>query len=413
MSEQTAASRLFVARPLAIALALVGMSSAWAQSDGSDPYYVGVSQGFTHQENLFGATERSGARVDDTYSSTGLFGGVNAQLGRQNLYANGVVRANRYQDVKLLNNNSTGLNAGLNWETVGNWSGNLRAAANRSLANYNSPDTPTLINTRNIETSHELSADVNKAITSRLSLTGGVNRRKVSYSAERYAPNEFSSRGGTLGLRYGRSDLLQVGIAYRKTKTDRDLVQTRTGVFASDEADRDDIDLTALWAPSSQTSVNARISFGREDHTLSNLSDFKGTTGELGVTYRPSSRTSFIGSFARDTGTSSSFMNFEGAGQPLQVYTNRLTNIFSGSMTYALTGKITLNGTLRYSKGNVSEVSGPTSGDDDVRSARLGATYAFSRGISFSCNATQENRDTGTDDIRTRSIGCSGGLTFR
>jgi hypothetical protein len=414
MSEQMAASRLFVARPLVAALVLAGTSAVWAQSGESGPYYIGASQGFTRQQNIFGSTDGSGSRIDDTYSSTGIFGGVNLQLGRQNLYANGVVRANRYQDVKLLDNNSTGLNGGLNWETIGNLSGTLRVAANRSLANYSSPDSPDLTNVRNIETSHDLSATVNKGITSRLSATGGLQRRKVDYSAESYYAAEFSDRSGNIGLRYGRSDQILFGIGYRKTKTDRNRArQTSPGIYASDKADRDDIDFTVAWAPSALSTVNARLSYGREDHSLAALSDFKGTTGELGWTYRPSGRTTMIATFARDTGTSSSFSNYEGTGQPLEVYTSRLTNVLSTSLAYELTNKIRLNGSLRYSKGKVSEVTGPTAGDDEVRAARLGATYAFSRGISFSCNASQENRDTGSDNIKTRSIGCSGGITFR
>ncbi len=413
MSEQMAASPFAVARPLAMILTALGMGSVFAQSASSGPYYIGASQGLTHQSNLFGASKSSGRRVSDNYASTGIFGGVNLELGRQNVYANGVARANRYNDVKLLDNNSSGLNAGLNWETVGNLNGTVRAAANRSLASYTTPGAPDLTNARNIETSHELSATVSKGITSKLSVTGGLQRRKVGFSAESYAAAEFAEREARVGIRYGRSDQVQLGLGYRKTKTDRDRARLTGGTYEADQADRDDVDLTASWASSGLSTVNARLSYGREDHSLPAFSGFKGTTGELGWTYRPTGRTTLNTSFTRDTGTSSSFLDYEGLGQPLEVYNSRLTNVVQGNIAYAATAKINLTGSLRYSKGKVSNATVATTGDDKVQAARLGATYAFSRAISFTCSAAYENRDTGTDDIATRTVACSGGLTFR
>jgi hypothetical protein len=416
MPPKIAAAQRSTARPFALVLAVLGVGSACAQSDGSSPYYFGVSQGFTHQTNLFGASKASGAQVEDKYSTTGLLGGIDIPISRQRLFANGVLRANRYEDVKILNNNSYGLNLGLDWQTIGDISGQLRVSANRSLASYTTAGAPAITNTRNIETSNQSLASIRKGITSRLAITGGVQHRRVEFSAPSFAAGELSENQANVGIRYGRPDQLVLGIGYRKTKTERpryEEVPPGSGVYSADKADRDDVDLSADWAISGLSTLSARLSFGSEDHSLPTVGGFSGTTGSLGWSYRPSGRTSYNAMFSRDTGTSASFTGYSGNAEPLQVYSNRLTNVFQAGATYDATAKIQLVGSARYSKGQTTAVSATTTGDDKVVGASLGASYAVNRAISLNCNVSHEKRDTGVDEIASRVVGCSGQFTLR
>ncbi len=409
----TVLSRRFILRPLSLIIASLVAPAAWAQSS---PYNIGVSQGFTHQTNLFGATRSSGARVADKYSSTGLFGGVDLKLSRQRVFANAVVRANRYEDVKLLNNDSHGLNAGLDWETIGNLSGGLRVAANRSLASYTTAGAPPLTNEKNIESSHQTGATVRKGFTSRVALTAGLQRREVEFSAPSFSSGELKESEASIGLRYGLPGQLVFGVGLRKTQTDRPRALQSppgSGIYIADEADRDDLDLTAEWSPSGLSTLSARLSFGREEHSLASLAGFEGTTGAVSWVYRPSDKTTFNASFTRDTGTASSFATYEGTAEPLEVYSNTLTNVLQAGMNYAATAKIRLNGNLRHSKGKTSSLTTVTSADDTVNAVSLGATYAFSRSVSFNCGVSHEKRETGTDEISARTVTCAGQLTLR
>ena len=100
--------------------------SGWAQGLSRDaPYYLGVSQGFTHESNVF----RSPNGSSDTYSSTSLLGGFDQPIGRQRLFGTASVSANRYFKQSELDNTSYALNAGLDWETINKLSGNVNASA--------------------------------------------------------------------------------------------------------------------------------------------------------------------------------------------------------------------------------------------------------------------------------------------
>jgi predicted porin len=410
------APRLFALRPLALVALCASSGSVFAQAS---PWNVGVSQGFAHQTNLFGApSPTAGApdtRVADKYSVTSLFGGVDLKLSRQRLFANGVVRANRYEDVKTLNNDAYGVNLGLDWETVNNLSGTLRSSANRSLASYTIPGAPVIGQVRNLETSNQQTATVRYGISSRWAATAGWQRREVEYSAAAFRSGEFTQNEVSAGVRYGLPTLLVLGLGVRSSKTDRprhtEVGGAGTGVFLANESDRRDIDLTADWQASGLSTVNARLSYGKEEHSLPQVPEFKGVTGSIGWNYQPTDKTTLTLQVARDTGTSSAIAPFGSDATPLGSYSTRLTNLVSAGFDYGMTAKIRLNGNLRHAKAKLDGTTG--TGSETTRGAGLGASYAFSRAISFNCSVAHEKRETLSADIGNRTVNCAGQLAIR
>lgn len=395
MPSPQQAARRFAPRALWVALALAGTAQAQ-----TSPYSVSISQGFAHQSNLFGTAGNAGP-VPDKYAITSLQGGLNLKLSRQRVYANAVIRANRYEDVTALNNNSSGLNLGWDWQTINNLSGELRHAANRSLASYTTPGAPQIGQQKNIETTQQSSASVRYEVASRLALTAGLQRRAAKYSALAYSTGEFTQTESSVGVRYGLPSLLVLGLGLRNGTTDR----PRQG----DVADRNDIDFTVDWAASGLSTVNARLSYGKEDHSLASAPSTKGTTGSLGWNYRPSDKTGFTLSVSRDTGTSASFAQYAGNAAPLALFTDNLTTSLAGSFDYAATAKIRLNAALRQAKSQVNGSSGAT--DETSRMASLGANYAYSRSISFNCGISHEKRKV--VDVSNRNVNCAGQLTLQ
>ena len=67
-----------------------------------NPYYIGVSQAFIHDTNVYRIPYGPG----DTYSVTSLLGGFDQMIGRQHVFGRAVVSGNRYQDETTLNNTS-------------------------------------------------------------------------------------------------------------------------------------------------------------------------------------------------------------------------------------------------------------------------------------------------------------------
>jgi hypothetical protein len=95
-----------------------------------NPYYLGVSQGFTHDSNVYLAP--SGPA--DTYSSTSVFGGFSQPISRQRIFGRAAVSLNRFFDQQPLNNTSYDLSTGAELATVQNISGSVNLSASQRLA---------------------------------------------------------------------------------------------------------------------------------------------------------------------------------------------------------------------------------------------------------------------------------------
>src|SRR5206468_1754800 len=79
MPHRLRPSPLSSLRPVCLAVALAGVSGACAAEES--PYYIGASQTFTRDSNVFRQSE-GGLVVHDYYSSTGLLGGIDKLFGR-------------------------------------------------------------------------------------------------------------------------------------------------------------------------------------------------------------------------------------------------------------------------------------------------------------------------------------------
>ena len=139
----------------------------------ANPYYIGASQAFTHDSNVY----RIADGPSDTYSTTSLLGGFNQRIGRQRVFGSGHVSDNRYFDQDQLNNVSYGLAAGLDWETIQNLSGNIDVGLDRSRT---APvATSAIAAHRNIATSESLDARARWGGRSLLTLEGALGYSKI------------------------------------------------------------------------------------------------------------------------------------------------------------------------------------------------------------------------------------------
>lgn len=390
--------------PIAIALGLVLSASAWAQDD-PNPYYIGASQSFTRDSNLFRQTT---GEVSDTISSTSLFAGVDQPFGRQRFYANGNVSANRFNNVSRLNNTGYGLNVGLDWETINNLSGRLRYSTNQSLADYGTAGTNSTA--KSIERSQLALASVRYGITSRLSLEAGAQHRALDYSDPAFVSRENSQKVFNVGGRYGVSGFLTFGTGLRFTQTD-----TPNAAGGPDEADRKDLDLTSSWSPTGLSTINARISYSREEHSLAALSDFSGMTGSLEWVYSPTAKLRLRTSLIRDTGTEARFIDFSGGTASESTESYRITNSLQLGATYAMTAKIGLTASTRYSRGDLT--SGAVRAKDSSTLTSLGINYAVARSVSLGCELSHDSRRSENAALSTPYsadlASCSAQFTYR
>ena len=377
--------------------ALAGSGPAWAETS---PYYIGVSQGFSSDSNLFRFAEDQ-PQTHDVVSSTGLVAGIDQPFGRQHFGASGNVRNNRYRDNSQLNNTSFGLNAALDWSTVGSVAGSLAYAASQNQARYGDGVAGQFTG-KNIEKAQQATATVRTGVALRLSLESSIEHRSVGYSAVEYNNLDYRQDQVSLGLRYEVSGLLTVGagLRYAKGKYPQ-FGATATTAATGDSTERRDLDLTAAWVPTGMSSVNARLSFGRLTRKVASAGGFSGATGSLTWAYTPTGKLSFNTTLLRDTGTETRVygVNTQSGvvGTAVDDF-NRLTTSVQLSANYAFSAKLALNAAVGHSRRALSDTvtvgsTGlPKDGSDTSVNVSLGARYTPSRSGSLACTLGRESR---------------------
>jgi len=420
------ASRGAFVRPLVLGLSSVFAVGAWAQDEPS-PYYIGVTQGFTHDTNIYGSSTN---QISDTYSSTGLRGGLDQTIGRQRVYANANVRYNKYRNESVLDNTSYGVAAGWDWATIEQLSGNVSATANQSLANLDSTPGLTQSSAREKNTlkTDQLSTSVTWGGAGALSLQGAYAHSRVDYSAVAYAGLKSSADSASASVFYRVGPQLKLGTALRfvRTESPNAVPLSATNTDTSNTANIRNLDLTADWRPTAQTGFDSRLSWTRQTNSHQDLSDldFSGLTGRLAVRYAATGKTTLNASLSRDVGTNAAFYNnpntTTSSGQPTSDLTrnSQTTDTFALGAHYAATAKIGVDLGASYRRAKVVYDDSAAAADvkDNIRSLSLGAEYQVARSWQLGCKLSRSlRRVTGTTSYAYSdgSIGCTAQLTLR
>ena len=388
-----------------------------------NPYYLGVSQAFTHDTNVY----RIVNGPSDTYSTTSLFGGFDQRLGRQRVFGTANVGTNRYLNESNLDNVSYGVVGGLAWETIESLSGNVNVNFNQSLA---APVTTSATNvrTRNIAQSEGIDGAIRYGGTSLLSLevSGGYSR--INYSApESVTSNSNQQWAGTrLSYHPGGPLRLGVGAHVTRTKTPQGLFDPATGNYLPTTIESRNFDMFADYDVSGLVTFNGRLSYTTQSNSALSNADLSGFTGNIGLVYRATAKTSFELHAARDAGYDSSFVTtyapITGPNPPVLVpesilyQNNRVTDSFGFGATYAATAKIMARAGLNYSRARLATTTVATGSPAEVGStdksevAYLGANYSITRNWSAACNLSHERRTVSGEfnfSYNASTIGCS------
>ena len=423
-----------LARPLVAALTAVFAAGVWAQdSSEPSPYYLGVTQGFTHDTNIYGSSTN---QIADTYSSTGLRAGLDQIIGRQRLYANANVRYNKYRGESALDNTSYGVAAGWDWATINDLAGTFGATANQHLANLDTTaGVQNATGEKNLLKTDQVNASVLWGGPRALNLQAAYAHSRVSYSALSYIGLESSADSGSVGFNYRVGPELRLGAAVRYVRTDSPngyavpiVAPATTQTYEPNTANNRNFDLTADWRPTALTGIDARLSSTRLTNSNANLSalDFSGLTGRIGARYAVTGKTTLTASVSRDVGTNASFFNNPVAaptGSPQTSGTNlthnsQTTDTFALGAKYAATAKISvdLDGSYRRAKIVYDANSALTDANDDIRNIGLGVDYAIARNWSLGCKFDHASRSVSGNSsfsYTENRVGCTAQLTLR
>ncbi len=405
-------------------------TAAAAPNQATSPYYLGASQGFTHDSNVYRIPSGPG----DNYSSSSLLAGFDQRLSRQRVFGTASVSLNRYQDQTKLNNTSYDLTAGLAWETLYNLSGSVDASLDQHLsapaASVASPQP-----VRNLARRQTVGGVARWGGVSVLTVEGTLGYSSLDYSAPEYVTSESRQEYGSLGLYYRESPLLRLGVAVRadRSRTPQ-AFQQPDGSFLSNQVNGRHLDLLADYELTGRLNANARLSFTRQTNSsAASAADFSGLTGDIRLSYRATARIGISVFAARQAG-----FNTTSSGAPIVpvdpttsaatpvagLYeNNRVTNSLGLGATYEATSKINVNAGLNYARARVVSTRSTTSGTlgsadtvDELKGATLGVSYAIARPWLLGCNLAHDKRDVSGAVAYTyeaTSIGCSARFTWR
>ncbi len=351
----------------------------------ADPYYLGVSQSLGHNSNVFRTVANE---VPDKFAVTSLNLGFDQPIGRQRVFANTSIRATRYEDIRTLDNTGYGVNAGLDWSTIGRLSGNLGVSSNQALANYAASGDQMQITKRNLETSSQANLRAQLGVASLLALNAALSHSEISYTAPEYQTSEVRQNVGSIGFTYRPSGLLTLGGSYRATRGEYpNVVVPSTG--KKESFDRNDVDFTSIWVASGLSTLNARLSYGRSVFEGQTLRNVKGATGSLGWDWKATGKLAFNTLLSRDSGTETALFALANNLGSAVGDNSVQTNAFGFGGTYEASAKIRATLGTRYARREV--LSGSVLGRDSSSSVALGVSYAASRSWLLGCNASRDD----------------------
>lgn len=391
-----------------LACALVAPAAAWAQDPGR-PWYVGLTQDFTHYSNVL---QLPTGEISDTISTTTLRGGINAILGRQRVYANAALNHQRYSDLSERNNDGYVVGLGLDWSTVERLSGSLKLDSQRRQADFNVGGiVPVTVS--NMERSDDLGFRVRFGVASLVGLEAGVGHRRVNFSAPEYAAQEYKQDNASVGVVYRPSGILSLsaGIAGAETR----FLAPAAGQTDPDRSKRRDVYIGTEWVPTGASTVNARLAVGKLEYDLATAADFDGVTGTVNWIWKPTGRMTTTTTLSRDTGQESGFLR-QGDGTVLTATDlAQVTNRLGIAGQYEITGKIGLTGEIFASRRTLVDGFTGVTGRDRVTGIALGLRWTVTRTIALGCNAARESRSasgTGSTNYDNDRFGCFGSVTL-
>lgn len=365
-------------------LVLAGFScltsgATWAETS---PYYIGASQRFTHNSNVFlspDATAKS-----SMISSTGVQLGLDQPVSRQRLTASFNANANRYGSLSALNNTDYALNARLDWETVERLSGNVAVSSRESLPTDAAALTA---GQRNLLKVNGASLQANLGLVTMWSFDAGAAVSRASYSEAAYIRNNTNQTSINGGVRVTPASGLTLRAGLRHANV--------TYPNAGNDVRRNDLDFSAIVNPGGASVFNSRVSLTRENQSALDRTT-SSWTGALGWNWKPTGKVSTNLALSRDTSNGS------------YDFTSGTINIGSSNSTVAttlgltaqweVTSKIAVSGNLSHARRSLDNSltvgTGvlPSSASDRTNTLGLSVQYAVLRNVDLGCGVAWSDR---------------------
>ena len=419
---------LHIGRPLGKALALAAVWAAGA-AQAAGPWSVGLTQALSHESNVFRAVDDNA--VSDTMATTGVQLQLDQPFGRQRVTAELALEMQRFVNNSQWNDSPYRLGGELLWSAAERWEGEIGLDSSEESYRY---DQTTVIALRNqIRTSRGW-LHIRKGVVTDWTFESALNVLDRDLSLASFDGSDQRQWAAEAGARFQPSPNLMMRALLRHTSGN---YPHRTALQA-DRYDRNDLELSANWKPSGASTLEARISFGSESHSLQSVRATSLWTGALAWRWQPTGKLGFSTSLLRDsdtgtsrfqtagTGTGSGTNTGGGAGTGTEVTTAqssdaKMSTTLALTATWAATAKIDVDVGWRYTQRLLDSSRNGTAGvqgNDDTTALTLGARYAPIRNLDLGCSLALERRSVSNNALTLsfpysgNTLGCFGQFWF-
>jgi len=392
--------------PMAAA-ALLATLPGWSAAETS-PYYVGISQGFTADTNVFRVPDSFG-KSRDLISSTGLLAGIDQPFSRMRLGAKASVNWNNFVNNKQLNNTSHDVLATLEGSTIERISGDVMLYDRANLNRYD------LSAAEGASTAKDVLHVTGGALRGRVGLVtmwtleGGYSYEQATHSLDTFSNRDVRQGAVNAGIRFAPSDLWSVRLGVRRTDGKYPRFLSSSGATVGDDFTRDDVDLSFTWVPTGNSKFDARLSNTKEEHSVQEQRDSRGWTGLVGYDWTLTGKTRMRFQFARDSGAGRSDSDL---GLLTESSDTQVRDSLLWKTTWDATSKISVNSALGYSRRKLDNAFSITGGGvtaTDASTARdrlttvgLNASYEALRNLRIGCGVYYERRTVeGDNNVNT------------
>jgi hypothetical protein len=368
----------------------------------TSPYYLGVSESYTHDSNLLrlgdGVDAPTGFSRSDSVYTTALLAGFDQPFGRQHAHADLTLRDNHYHANTVYNNNSYAASAGLDWSTAGRISGTLTGSINHSLSSFNNYYGVSVLPVRNMQTVVDINAGFNLGLVTRYSLVATLGHHRVSNSLDESAvlALDYEQDSGSFGLQWAPSDLVTLALTASDLAGRYPNYLFDGSSYTEDRFKQSAVNLTGNLQPSGGSKLDARLSYARTRYDLNQARDFSGVTGTLGWVWTPRSKLHLSTRLTRDTGQNSYGQEFLGIAAATDY--SQVSNTLRLQADYELSGKITTTAAWQATQRrvvNTFELLGTAQGleaSDRSNLISAGLRWAPLRSVLIGCDLSREQR---------------------
>jgi len=372
---------------ITLAICLISYSS-YAEEEAQFDWKPYVSTSVAYDDNVFRLSDKTLAplilgtsSVSDTINRTEIGTNLDWKISRQHLVLNGNLNQTRFNRFGFINNDGYSYKAGWNWQLMNHLSGELSVSQDQSMAGFTEIQSPIL----NMRTRKIKLATANWEFHPRWRVYVRGDQTDFGNSLSSYASSNRTESAYETGIKYLTPNFNTVALSLREIDSqyvNRDPVSL--ALFGNANQQRE-LAVDTSWNATGKMRLQTRVAKVEREYTDVAQRNFNQWTGRVGVDWQVFNEIAISTSVSRALYAVDDFR-----ASFVQ------SDILSFSPTWAISSKLTLQGSANYEDRNylgnpVFNFAGQPR-EDKITNSSLSLSYLPHRKVQLQLMWNNERR---------------------